>query len=93
AYRADEELISNYVLTVIESPDATKTALELQGDDAQGFLDVLQNAERSSARRIIQKLSEACGKLPSSLPITGVTDCDKHPVHGGGYADVYRASY
>jgi hypothetical protein len=45
------------------------------------------------ARRIIRKLSEACDKLPSSLFITGVTGKEEHPTFGGGYGDIFRATY
>ncbi|KAJ7269790.1 kinase-like domain-containing protein, partial [Mycena rebaudengoi] len=42
---------------------------------------------------IILKLSEACDKLPSSLFITGVARCDEHATFGGGFGDIYRATY
>lgn len=45
------------------------------------------------ARRLLVKLSEKCGILPSSLSITGVDNCSQEPVAGGGFADIYLASY
>ncbi|KAJ6460461.1 hypothetical protein C8R47DRAFT_994005, partial [Mycena vitilis] len=45
------------------------------------------------ARRLMQKLSEAQDQLPTALFITGVYDPDEHPTFGGGFGDVYRASY
>ncbi|KAF8150405.1 kinase-like domain-containing protein [Mycena galopus ATCC 62051] len=45
------------------------------------------------AWRIIRKLSTSCDILPSSIFITGVRGKDQYPTFGGGYADVYRASY
>jgi hypothetical protein len=45
------------------------------------------------ARRIIRKLSASCERLPSSLFIIGVTGKEDRPTSGGGYADIYRASY
>ncbi|KAJ7142511.1 kinase-like domain-containing protein [Mycena epipterygia] len=36
---------------------------------------------------------EAHEQLPSSLFIRGVNDHDEHPTFGGGFGDVYRASY
>ncbi|KAJ7301263.1 kinase-like domain-containing protein, partial [Mycena albidolilacea] len=45
------------------------------------------------ARRIIRKLSASCEMLPSSLFIIGVTGKEDRPTSGGGYADIYRASY
>ncbi|KAF8145297.1 kinase-like domain-containing protein [Mycena galopus ATCC 62051] len=45
------------------------------------------------ARRMIRKLSASCDILPSSIFVTGVTGKDQFLTFGGGYADVYRASY
>ncbi|KAF8131244.1 kinase-like domain-containing protein [Mycena galopus ATCC 62051] len=45
------------------------------------------------AGRIIRKLSTSCDILPSSIFITGVRGKDQYPTFGGGYTDVYRASY
>ncbi|KAF8174708.1 kinase-like domain-containing protein [Mycena galopus ATCC 62051] len=45
------------------------------------------------ALRIIRKLSESCDMLPSSLFIIGVHGRDEHPSFGGGFGDIYRASY
>jgi hypothetical protein len=50
-------------------------------------------ALNSKARSIIIKLSEACDKLPSSLFISGVDERDEHATFGGGFGDIYRASY
>jgi hypothetical protein len=41
----------------------------------------------------LQKIAEARDQLPSSLFIAGVNDRDEHPTFGGGFGDVYRASY
>jgi hypothetical protein len=41
----------------------------------------------------MQKVAESGEQLPSSLFITGVTDHDEHPTFGGGFGDVYQASY
>lgn len=46
-----------------------------------------------NARRLLVKLSENGGILPPSLTITGVENCEKEPVAGGGFADIFRASY
>ncbi|KAJ7260897.1 kinase-like domain-containing protein [Mycena haematopus] len=45
------------------------------------------------ALRIVRKLSESCDRLPSSLFIVGVEGRDEHPTFGGGFGDIYRASY
>jgi hypothetical protein len=42
---------------------------------------------------MIIKLSEACDKLPSSLFITGVSGRDHDATFGGGFGDIYQASY
>ncbi|KAJ7802442.1 kinase-like domain-containing protein [Mycena olivaceomarginata] len=41
----------------------------------------------------MRKVAEAGEQLPSSLFITGVNDHDEHPTFGGGFGDVYQASY
>ncbi|KAJ7646809.1 kinase-like domain-containing protein [Roridomyces roridus] len=101
--RTDEQRVATLLGSIFDSKANEGMILRLQGDSAQVFLDVVQDAidqgfligtEHSMrARRIIRKLSESCDKLPSSLFITGVTDRDAHPTFGGGFADVYRASY
>ena len=55
------------------------------GDDAELFL--------KKAHRLTVKLHMTCGMLPPSLIITGVKDCNKAVVSGGGFADVFHASY
>lgn len=39
------------------------------------------------------KLCKRCGMLPPSLNVTGITGCSKEPLAGGGFADIFRASY
>ncbi|KAJ6624247.1 kinase-like domain-containing protein [Mycena sp. CBHHK59/15] len=99
----DEERIATHLLSILGSTSAKQAVLQLEGDHAQHFLDVVQNTldrgllidkdHASKARRIIIKLSEACDKLPSSLFITGVSGRDEHASFGGGFGDIYRASY
>jgi hypothetical protein len=48
---------------------------------------------RQKLHRLIVKLSESCGILPSLLNVTGVTDCSKEVVSGGGLADIFQATY
>jgi hypothetical protein len=42
---------------------------------------------------LVVKLSESCGILPPALNITGVRNCSKASVAGGGFADIFRGSY
>ncbi|KAJ6468969.1 kinase-like domain-containing protein [Mycena vulgaris] len=107
ALRKDEEQMANFLLVILNSGTERDAVLRLEGDSAQYFMDVVQNVvirlldkgyfiqneHNSKARRIIVKLSEACDKLPSSLFITGVTGRDEHATFGGGFGDIYRASY
>ncbi|KAJ7700432.1 hypothetical protein B0H17DRAFT_925382, partial [Mycena rosella] len=83
--------------------DAKRAVLLLDGDRAQFFLDAVQDVLKegslpsvrhtSQAQRLILRLSKVCAQLPSSLYITGVTDRDVYPTSGGGFADIFRASY
>ncbi|KAJ7233312.1 kinase-like domain-containing protein [Mycena rebaudengoi] len=103
ALRKDEGQIATHILSILKSESSKETVLKLQGDPAQYFLDLVQNAldrgflleseYNSKARRIILKLSEACDKLPLSLFITGITGRDEHATFRGGFGDIYRASY
>ncbi|KAJ7717076.1 kinase-like domain-containing protein [Mycena maculata] len=103
ALHADEEAISQHLALILDSKSQEEAVLCLDGDSAQSFLDVVQdildrgfliNQEHSRmAHRIIRKLSESCDKLPSSLFITGVSGREDQPRFGGGFGDIYRASY
>ncbi|KAJ7353293.1 kinase-like domain-containing protein [Mycena albidolilacea] len=103
ALRTDEERIARMLVSIFTSESAEKTVLGLEGDAAQYFLDVVQGtldkglliAQEHSrmAQRIIRKLAASCDRLPSSLFISGVTEKEDHPMFGGGYGDIYRASH
>ncbi|KAJ6579463.1 kinase-like domain-containing protein [Mycena vulgaris] len=102
-YQLDARHIIEHVVALIRSPEAIKAALKLEGQNSQQLLDVLHNTlhgdlplvqeDRSGVQLVIQKLSRAYDKLPSSIFIHGVTDRDRYPCGGGGYADIYRALY
>ncbi|KAJ7145909.1 kinase-like domain-containing protein [Mycena epipterygia] len=99
----DAQHIVEHVVAVIQSPEATKAALKLEGESAMQFLDVVKNTlhgdiliipeYRSRAGILIHKIYEAWDKFPSNIFIHGVTDRDRYPSFGGGYADIYRARY
>ncbi|KAF8215630.1 hypothetical protein K438DRAFT_1748550 [Mycena galopus ATCC 62051] len=104
ALRKDGERIATFLLSIFTSKSAEEAVLRLEpGDSAQSFLDVVHSAldkgfllardHSRMARRIIRKLAAACDRVPSSLFITGVTGKEEHPTFGGGFADIYRASY
>ncbi|KAJ7224780.1 kinase-like domain-containing protein [Mycena rebaudengoi] len=103
ALQEDETRIATHLMSILDSQTAKEAVLVLEGDSAQHFLDVIQHTldrglliepeHNSKARRMIIKLSEACDKLPSSLFITGVSGRDDHATFGGGFGDIYRASY
>ncbi|KAJ7656694.1 kinase-like domain-containing protein [Mycena rosella] len=103
ALRTDEERIVTLLVSIFNCKTAEDLVLRLEGGSAQSFLDVVQDTldrgflmapeHSQKARRIIRKLSETCDKLPSSLFITGVSGREEHPTFGGGYGDIYRASY
>ncbi|KAJ7248623.1 kinase-like domain-containing protein, partial [Mycena haematopus] len=103
ALRADEERIATLLVSILNSRSDEETVLRLEGDSAQYFLDVVQEIldggymmapeHNRMALRIIRKLSASCDRLPSSLFIAGVEGRDEHPTFGGGFGDIYRASY
>ncbi|KAJ7266627.1 kinase-like domain-containing protein [Mycena rebaudengoi] len=99
----DETQIATHLISILDSQTAKEAVLVLEGDSAQHFLDVIQHTldrgflikqeHNSKAQRMIIKLSEACDELPSSLFITGVSGRDHNATFGGGFGDIYRASY
>ncbi|KAF7340963.1 Kinase-like protein [Mycena sanguinolenta] len=103
ALRKDEERIATFLVSIFASKSLENDVLRLEGDSAQCFLDVVQNTldkgfllaqkDGRMARRIIRKLVCSSDKLPSALFITGITGKEDHPTFGGGFADIYRASY
>ncbi|KAJ7231353.1 kinase-like domain-containing protein [Mycena rebaudengoi] len=99
----DERRIATHLMSILESQAAKEAVLAFEGDAAQDFLDVIQHTldrglliaqeHNSKAQRMMIKLSNACDKFPSSLFITGVSGRDDHATFGGGFGDIYRASY
>ncbi|KAJ6476149.1 kinase-like domain-containing protein [Mycena sanguinolenta] len=101
ALRTDDKGIATLLAYIFSSGPDKDATLRLEGDSAQYFLDVVQDCldkgflleHRQAARRLIRKMSEACDSLPSSLFITGVSERDENATFGGGYGDIYCASY
>ncbi|KAK7063547.1 PINc domain-containing protein [Favolaschia claudopus] len=103
AVRTDGKRIATLLISIFTSESGEEEVLRLEDEAAQNFLDVVQNTLDKGfitttqhcrlARRIIRKLSASCDKLPSSLFIGGVIEREEHPSYGGGFADIYRASY
>ncbi|KAJ7646704.1 hypothetical protein FB45DRAFT_733767, partial [Roridomyces roridus] len=98
ALHTDEQRLVALLISICDSEVEEEAVLRLNGDSAQSFLDVVQDAvDRGSlttakqdkkAQRIIRKLSETSDRLPSSLFIEGVTKRDVHPTFGGGFSGV-----
>ncbi|THU85549.1 hypothetical protein K435DRAFT_386447 [Dendrothele bispora CBS 962.96] len=103
ALQKDEYHIASVLHNLSQSDVSKRAVLALEGDDAQNFLDVVQDVldkayllsqeENARARRLLVRLSETCDKLPSSLFIKGVEKPDEQAAFGGGFGDVYRATY
>ncbi|KAJ7490306.1 hypothetical protein B0H11DRAFT_2400947, partial [Mycena galericulata] len=104
ALRTDERNIATLLVSIFfDSKSDEEAVLRLEGDSAQFFLDVAQNTldrgfsispkHSSKARRIIRKLSESCDKFPSLFFITKNAGREGHPTFGGGFGDIFRASY
>ncbi|KAJ7017258.1 kinase-like domain-containing protein [Mycena alexandri] len=103
ALREDDKRLATSIVAILKSDSERAAILRLEGNSIQNFMDVVQdtldkgllleNEHNSKARRMILKLSEVCNKLPSSLFISGVTGRDEHALFGGGFGDIYQASY
>lgn len=66
----------------------------LQMVDKKGFsFDLGGLKEKQKVHKFLVKLSENCGILPPILSVSGIVDCSKEPVNGGGFADIFRASF
>lgn len=66
----------------------------MQMIDKRGFShDKSGQKQRQNAKKILVKLSENCGILPAALQISGVTNRCIDPINGGGFGDIFRASY
>ncbi|KAF7374477.1 Kinase-like protein [Mycena sanguinolenta] len=103
ALRRDGQRIATLLRSIFASKSLEEAVLRLEGDSAQCFLDVVQDTldkgflltpeDDRMARRIIRKLACRSDTLPSALFITGITGKAEHPTFGGGFADIFRASY
>jgi hypothetical protein len=60
-------------------------------DKHTSLFDCDEERSKSKAHHLVVKLAESCGFLPDSINITGLTDCNKVPVSGGGFADIFQA--
>ncbi|KAJ7760420.1 kinase-like domain-containing protein [Mycena metata] len=102
ALHLGEKRIAALLVSIFNDNSEEDAVLQLRGDSAQYFLDVVQDtldrgflmAQEHSrmARRIVRKLSETCDQLPSSIFISGVTGREEYYTFGGGFGDIYRAS-
>ncbi|KAF9457394.1 hypothetical protein BDZ94DRAFT_232746 [Collybia nuda] len=100
--RDEEHIFLQLQRTVSTKGSIRKAVLDLKGNDAENFMDLLQmTLDRyqndpgfwRGARHLLVKLSEASGIIPASLSIQGVTLLERDAIFGGGFADIYRASY
>ncbi|KIM92438.1 hypothetical protein PILCRDRAFT_762509 [Piloderma croceum F 1598] len=103
----DDADIDRLMSDIICSDIDTKAVMQLKGVDAEQFLTVtysildkevgssegINKLSRNRAHRLIVRLSENAGILPPSLSITGVRDCSKEVISGGGFADIFRTVY
>ncbi|KAF7299977.1 Kinase-like protein [Mycena kentingensis (nom. inval.)] len=107
ALREDQEQLAMTILDILDSEADISAALKLGEGDAQNFIDaihdtlekgfLLDRAQSNKAHRMILKLTQICEQLPTSLFISEsqviMTRHDEHPMFGGGFGDIYRASY
>ncbi|TFK43201.1 kinase-like domain-containing protein [Crucibulum laeve] len=103
AIEEDECFIFQSLTDIIALESGRKDILQLQEQDAQGFIDLIQMAlDRNKlqdvelqriAQRLVMKLCEKANTLPSSLVIEGVELRERDAIYGGGFADIYRGSY
>lgn len=62
-------------------------------DNSQGCMACISSDEQRSLRRLLVAFSRSAKQLPSSLSLEGIELQEKHPIIGGGNADIFRAMY
>jgi len=104
ALAKDEAEIIHMIRRVLSSDFHQRTVLDLRGEEAERFMELLRlvTKDRSlsddlpffqKARRLRQKLSNACHLMPSTIFIRGVQIVDRDALLCGGFADIFKASY
>ncbi|KAK7050283.1 kinase-like domain-containing protein [Favolaschia claudopus] len=107
AVRLDEERIAAHITYIMDTPEANEEALALRRDEAQHFIDVLDQIlsghlagmyrmyplDISKTHRFMLKLSQLSDKLPHTIFIHSISDCDRFYRERGGFGEIYRASY
>ncbi|KAK1223870.1 Rho guanine nucleotide exchange factor [Marasmius sp. AFHP31] len=82
-----------------EDEQKCRRVIQLKGDKAQRWLDLLQalmdNSEypgptRSNIFKVMLHLSKNSGMYPECLTIKNVEKLGEHPVAGGGFGDVWK---
>jgi hypothetical protein len=61
--------------------------------DKRSFWKLDNGVAAQNLHRLLVKVSEACNLLPASLSIKGVTEVGLSAVFGGGFADIFQATY
>ncbi|KAF7376709.1 Kinase-like protein [Mycena sanguinolenta] len=97
----DGEQMARHVVDLVDSADNKAAVLSLRDEEAQRFLDavddILSNSSISHTdawriQRLMLKLSESSGKLPLALFVRNISHCDRYFRERGGFGEVYQAS-
>nr|GAT53157.1 kinase-like protein [Mycena chlorophos] len=94
----DEQDIANILLTVVRSRSEIDITLSLQGSSAQALLLRAQLSIQPGSNEFTSKVLKLMGKLatrcydaiPTTLFITGITECTDRAVFFGGFSDVFK---
>ncbi|KAK1227026.1 Rho guanine nucleotide exchange factor [Marasmius sp. AFHP31] len=93
--------LAEYLQTVIQDQSELRRLMELTGDDAQAWLDKMQQLVdrpatspqlRSSVFTVMLRLSKNSGLHPHCLSIQNVTKLGEYPVASGGFGDVWKGA-
>ncbi|KAF4564566.1 hypothetical protein EYR40_010732 [Pleurotus pulmonarius] len=108
ALSKDDEEIYKVFGAMLLQPELRRAALELRGKNAENLLNLIQDmldkgflsntkdtgkTLYDAVHKLNYQLSVACGILPGPLMVNGVVLLEKTAVSGGGYADIFLASY
>ncbi|KAF7426300.1 hypothetical protein PC9H_008668 [Pleurotus ostreatus] len=104
----DDEEIYHVLGAILLQPEHRRAALGLRGPNAQNLLNLIQDmldkgflsntkdtgrTLYDAVHKLYYRLSVASGILPPPLMVDGVTLLQNGAVNGGGYADIFLASY
>ncbi|KAH7876951.1 kinase-like domain-containing protein [Lentinula edodes] len=103
AITKDEPQVARLIKIILGSEEEKTAAMALKGQEADLFMDALEDimrdtsflreSEQLDARRFLISLSKISTNLPQYMFIDGVASVKDKNSYGGTFGDVYRSTY